>query len=127
MDSVTTHTMGLVRKNLVLIEGNTHKFYEQLRANDELHEKTKIAQDKKIKELEEFIAKNKARAATATLAQSKVKQLEKIERLDDLSHDATLDFDFNYKETPAKILLEAKELEFGYESDKSFSKSLFCS
>jgi ATP-binding cassette subfamily F protein 3 len=124
MDSVTTHTMGLVRKNLVLIEGNTHKFYEQLRANDELHEKTKIAQDKKIKELEEFIAKNKARAATATLAQSKVKQLEKIERLDDLSHDATLDFDFNYKETPAKILLEAKELEFGYESDKILFKNL---
>jgi ATP-binding cassette subfamily F protein 3 len=118
MDSVTTHTMGIVRKNLSIIEGNTYKFYEQLQANDELHEKTKLAQDKKIKELEEFIAKNKARASTATLAQSKVKQLEKIDRLEDLSHDATLDFDFNYKETPAKILLEAKDLSFGYESDK---------
>jgi ATP-binding cassette subfamily F protein 3 len=118
MDSVTTHTMGIVRKNLSVIEGNTYKFYEQLQANDELHEKTKLAQDKKIKELEEFIAKNKARASTATLAQSKVKQLEKIDRLEDLSHDATLDFDFNYKETPAKILLESKDLSFGYESDK---------
>lgn len=124
MDSVTTHTMGIVRRNLWIIEGNTYKFYEQLSANDELHEKTKLAQDKKIKELEEFIAKNKARASTATLAQSKVKQLEKIERLDDLRHDATLDFDFNYKDTPAKILLEAKDLSFGYESDKILFKDI---
>ncbi len=124
MDSVTTHTMGIVRRNLWIIEGNTYKFYEQLSANDELHEKTKLAQDKKIKELEEFIAKNKARASTATLAQSKVKQLEKIERLDDLRHDATLDFDFNYKDTPAKILMEVQDLSFGYESDKILFKDI---
>lgn len=118
MDSVSTHTMGIVRKKLNLIEGNTHKFYEQLNADDALHVKTKAAQDRKIKELEEFIAKNKARASTAALAQSKVKQLEKIEKLDDIVNEATLDFDFNYKETPAKTLLEVKDLSFGYEKDK---------
>ena len=115
MDSVCTHTMGIVRKKLSLIEGNTHKFYEQLRLNDELHVKTKAGQDKKIKELEEFIAKNKTRASTAALAQSKVKQLEKIERLEDIQNEATLSFDFNYKSTPAKVLLEAKDLTFGYD------------
>ncbi|NPA60336.1 MAG: ABC-F family ATP-binding cassette domain-containing protein [Epsilonproteobacteria bacterium] len=114
MDSITTHTMGLVRKKVELIEGNTTKFYAQLEANDELHAKQKIAQDKKVKELEEFIAKNKARASTASLAQSKVKQLQKMELLDDLSLDASLDFKFNFKQTPAKVLLEVKELSFGY-------------
>ncbi|MBE0491859.1 MAG: ABC-F family ATP-binding cassette domain-containing protein [Sulfurospirillum sp.] len=124
MDSVCTHTMGIVRKNLAFIEGDTHKFYEQLKANDEQHEKSKVAQDRKIKELEEFIAKNKARAATATLAQSKIKQLDKIKRLDDLSFDNTLDFDFNYKQTPAKILLEVQKLSFGYEDDKILFKDI---
>lgn len=124
MDSITTHTMGIVRKNLSLIEGNTHKFYEQLEANDELHVKSKAAQDRKIKELEEFIAKNKTRASTATRAQSKVKELEKIEKLDDIANEATLDFDFNYKETPAKILLEAKDVSFGYESDNLLFKNI---
>lgn len=117
MDSVSTHTMGIVRRKLSLIEGTTYKFYEQLRSNDELHVKTKAGQDKKIKELEEFIAKNKTRASTAALAQSKVKQLEKIERLEDIQNEATLNFDFNYKDTPAKVLLEAKELSFGYEKN----------
>ena len=118
MDSVTTHTMGIVRKKVSMIAGNTHKFYEQLHANDELHVKTKISQDKKIKELEEFIAKNRTRASTAALAQSKVKQLEKIERMEDITSESTLKFDFNFKPTPAKILLEVKDLSFGYTPDK---------
>ena len=118
MDAVTTHTAGIVRKNLNIIQGDTHKFYAQLEANDELHVKQKIAQDKKVKELEEFIAKNKARASTASLAQSKVKQLQKMELLDDLNFDSTLSFDFNYKDTPAKIMLDAKDLSFGYTPDK---------
>ncbi|MEA1956730.1 MAG: ABC-F family ATP-binding cassette domain-containing protein [Campylobacterota bacterium] len=118
MDPVCTHTMGLVRKNIEIIQGDTHKFYEQLSANDELHAKQKVAQDKKVKELEEFIAKNKARASTASLAQSKVKQLEKMDRLEDLGFDDSLEFNFNFKETPAKVLLDVKDLSFGYTPDK---------
>jgi len=125
MDSVTTHTMGIVRKKLNLIEGGTRKFYEQLQSNDELHVKTKIGQDKKIKELEEFIAKNKTRASTAALAQSKVKQLEKMDRMEDISNEANLKFDFNFKPTPAKILLDVKDLSFGYSKDKILFKDIF--
>ena len=118
MDSVTTHTMGLVRKSLKFIAGDTHKFYSQLKADEELYEKQKVNQDKKVKELEDFIARNKARASTAALAQSKVKELEKMELLEDLGYDSTLSFDFNFKETPAKILLEVKDLSFGYTPQK---------
>lgn len=114
MDSVCTHTAGLVRRELVVIPGTTHKFYEQLHANDELYVKQKIAQDKKVKELEEFIARNKARASTAALAQSKVKQLEKMQIMDSIAHDASLDFDFNFKETPSKVLMSVDDLSFGY-------------
>jgi len=124
MDGVTTHTMGLVRKKIEIIQGDTDKFYEQLSANDELHAKQKIAQDKKVKELEEFIAKNKARASTASLAQSKVKQLEKMERLEDLGFDNNLEFNFNFKDTPAKVLLDVKDLSFGYSSDNILFKNI---
>ncbi|QSZ42792.1 ATP-binding cassette domain-containing protein [Sulfurimonas aquatica] len=124
MDSVCTHTMGIVRKKIEIIQGDTHKFYEQLNANDELYAKQKIAQDKKVKELEEFIAKNKARASTASLAQSKVKQLEKMELLDDLAFDNTLAFDFNFKETPAKLMLEVENLSFGYTPENILFKNI---
>ncbi|MCK9472522.1 ABC-F family ATP-binding cassette domain-containing protein [Sulfurimonas sp.] len=124
MDAVTTHTMGIVRKNLRIIAGDTHKYYEQLKSSDELHEKQKISQDKKVKELEDFIARNKARASTAALAQSKVKQLEKMDLLEDLGYDASLKFDFNYKDTPAKVLLDVKNLSFGYTPDNILFKNI---
>ena len=124
MDGVCTHTMGLVRKNIEIIPGDTHKFYEQLGANDELHAKQKIAQDKKVKELEEFIAKNKARASTASLAQSKVKQLEKMDRLENLGFNNALEFEFNFKETPAKVLLDVKDLSFGYTPENILFKDI---
>ncbi|MEA1917238.1 MAG: ABC-F family ATP-binding cassette domain-containing protein [Campylobacterota bacterium] len=118
MDSVTTHTMGIVRKGLNIVQGDTHKFYEQLKSSDELYIKQKASQDKKRQELEEFIAKNRARASTAALAQSKVKLLEKMEDMEDLSYDAKLEFDFNFHDTPAKTLLHVKDLSFGYTPDK---------
>lgn len=95
----------------------TKKFYNQLKEDDTVYKKEKEAQDKKVKELEDFIAKNKARASTAALAQSKVKQLEKMELLSDLVDDVTLDFDFNFQQTPAKFLLDVKNLSFGYDKD----------
>ena len=124
MDAVTTHTAGIIRKTVKVIPGDTHKFYAQLEANDELHVKQKIAQDKKVKELEEFIAKNKARASTASLAQSKVKQLEKMDLLEDLNFDNSLAFNFNFKDTPAKVMLEVKDLSFGYSADKILFKDI---
>jgi len=124
MDAVTTHTMGLTRKTLNILAGDTHKFYQQLKDNEELYEKQKISQDKKVKELEDFIAKNKARASTAAQAQSKVKLLEKMDRMDTLGFDNTLKFNFNFKETPAKVLLDIKDLSFGYTSDTILFKDI---
>ena len=124
MDSVCTHTLGIIRKNAFMIAGGTRKFFEQILANEEHHEKQKIAQEKKIKDLEEFIAKNKARAATSTLAQSKVKILEKMDILEDINYDANLDFDFNYKDTAAKFLVEVKDLSFGYTPENILFKNI---
>ncbi len=124
MDSVCTHTMGIIRKSAFMVQGSTHKFYELLASNEEHYEKQKIAQEKKIKELEEFIAKNKARAATATLAQSKVKILEKMEVMEDLQYDANLNFNFNYKDTAAKFLLEVKDVSFGYTPENILFKNI---
>jgi len=115
MDSISTHTMGINRKSLHMVEGNSHKFYETLTLADETYQKTQANQAKKRQELEEFIARNKARASTAALAQSKVKELEKMEVMEDLESDSSLEFDFSYAQTPAKILFRANNLSFGYD------------
>ena len=124
MDAVSTHTMGVQRKGLRLISGDSHKYYATLEMEDETYEKTKANQDKKRKELEEFVARNKARASTAALAQSKQKELDKMGEMEDLSSDATLSFGFNYRDTPAKVIFRAHDLGFGYDPDMPLFQNL---
>ncbi|MEA1953948.1 MAG: ABC-F family ATP-binding cassette domain-containing protein [Campylobacterota bacterium] len=124
MDAVTTHTMGIQRKGLFMVQGSTEKYYDTLTLQDETYEKTKLNQDKKRKELEEFIARNKARASTAALAQSKVKILEKMDEMESLESETSLNFNFKYKDTPAKVLFRAEELGFGYTEDNLLFKNL---
>ncbi|WP_072680249.1 ABC-F family ATP-binding cassette domain-containing protein [Arcobacter sp. LA11] len=124
MDSITTHTIGIIRQSLFMIKGNTYKFYEQISMDDEHYEKQKASQDRKRKELEEFIAKNKARASTAAQAQSKVKLLEKMDDMESIVNESTLEFSFNFKDTPAKVLLDIKNISFGYSSDNILFKDI---
>ena len=73
------HTLALSRGKLTTFPGKVDAYLEferEKRANDERANETIMA---KRRHLEEFIAKNKARAATATLAKSKAKALERLE------------------------------------------------
>lgn len=124
MDAVTTHTMGLRRKTLKMIEGNTHKYYAKLEEDDEYYLKTKANLDKKRAELEDFIVRQRAKASKAVMAQSKAKQLEKMGEMDELESESSLEFQFNYKKTPAKIMLDAQHLSFGYEPQNPLFKEL---
>jgi len=47
LDSVSTHTMGIHRKKLHKVKGNTIHFYEQLMQREEIHEKTRQNLEKK--------------------------------------------------------------------------------
>ncbi len=124
MDSVTTHTMGIQRKGILLQEGGTKKYIDGLALSDETYEKTRLNQEKKRKELEEFVARNKARASTAALAQSKQKALDKMQEMESLEDEANLSFSFNYHNTPAKIAINAEELGFGYDQKNLLFKDI---
>ncbi len=114
MDAVTTHTMGLHRKNLKLVKGNTEKFYTQLIQEEEIYEKTRQNHEKRKKEMERFVERFRAKASKATQAQSKLKQLEKMDSMDALATESSLEFSFNYKDTAGKNLMEVDKLSFGY-------------
>ena len=94
MDSVTTHTMGIHRKKIRRIEGGTDKYYDQILKEEEIFEKTRVNDEKKRKEVELFISRFRAKARLAGMVQSRIKQLEKQDRLDKLDKIKTLDFSF---------------------------------
>ncbi len=114
MDSVSTHTIGLSRKQLSKYEGNTAKFYEQLAIADEMYEATRLTQERKKKELQGFVDRFGAKASKATQAQSRVKQIEKMGTIEKLDTENTLGFTFHHKDCPGKVILEGENLSFSY-------------
>ncbi|MEZ4549121.1 MAG: hypothetical protein R2874_01210 [Desulfobacterales bacterium] len=42
MDSIVTHVMGIHRRNIRKIAGNTEKYYMQIAQEEEIYEKTRI-------------------------------------------------------------------------------------
>lgn len=129
MDSVTTHTIGLTRKRLLKYQGDTKKFHEQVAISDEIYEQTRINQEKKKQELQGFVDRFGAKASKAAQAQSRAKQIEKMETLDKLSDESNLGFKFHFKDCPGKVLLEVEDLSFAYTGDAKddlFSKLSFC-
>ncbi len=126
MDKVCNKVMGIKRKELHIVSGDTSKFYKKMEDEDVLHEKRRINQQKKVEELEDFIARNRARASTAALAQGKIKELEKMDILEALESDHSLSFSFNYKDTHTKVFGEAKNISFAYDnSDDLFNNLSF--
>jgi ATP-binding cassette subfamily F protein 3 len=73
------HTMDLSRGKLTTFPGKIDAFLEFQKEKREHEERSNEAILAKRRHLEDFIARNKARAATAGLAQSKAKLLEKLE------------------------------------------------
>ncbi|HXH32578.1 MAG TPA: ABC-F family ATP-binding cassette domain-containing protein [Bacteriovoracaceae bacterium] len=117
MDNVTTHTMGIWRQKLFKIKGPSDKYFEQIMVEEEMYEKTRANSEKKRKDLEEFVARFKAKASKATQAQSRMKLLEKMPELQALNLISTLDFEFNHKECPGKVLMDIKDVAFGFTDD----------
>lgn len=123
MDEVTTHTMGIWRNKVFKIPGGSTKYFEQILLEEEIYEKTRQNQERKRKDLQDFVDRFKAKASKAAQAQSRLKLLEKMPEMDALNMMAALDFEFNHQECPGKTLMEAKELTFGY-TEQTLIKNL---
>ena len=84
-----THTLDLSRGKLTSFPGKIDAFLEYQREKRLHEERSNSSIMAKKRHLEDFIARNKARASTATLAQSKAKQLEKLELTEIASDEPT--------------------------------------
>ena len=71
-------------------------------------------QQKEIADLEDFVARNKARAATATLARSRQRQLDKMDIITLAPEKIKPTFVFRTARTPGRVVIEAKNLVLGY-------------
>jgi ATP-binding cassette subfamily F protein 3 len=114
LDQVCTHTMGLHRGKMRKFKGSTIHYYEKILLEEEVHEKTRLKTEKKRAHVEQFVERFGAKAAKATQAQSKLKQLAREPALEKLNAISSLSFSFNEAPFPGEKMLEAKNLSFSY-------------
>ncbi len=114
LDAVTSVTLHIDAAKLVRYGGNYSKF-EDMRAEQMALQQTAFSkQQDKIAHLQKFIARFKAKASKAKQAQSRVKALDRMEKIAPLLSEA--DFTFEFKE-PANLpnpMLSMQGVSFGY-------------
>jgi ATP-binding cassette subfamily F protein 3 len=123
LDSITNVTVHIEHAKLNRYGGNYSSFEEQRAEQMALQQSAFSKQQEKIAHLQKFIARFKAKASKAKQAQSRVKALDRMEKIAPLLAEA--DFTFEFKE-PANLpnpMLSIQDASFGYPASPESSSS----
>ncbi|MFT9077645.1 ABC-F family ATP-binding cassette domain-containing protein [Ethanoligenens sp.] len=94
--------------------GTYESFVRQKEQRAEEYARNYHRQQKEIAKLEDYVSRNLARASTTAMAQSRRKQLQKMDRLEKPQNDPEPTFQFQYRKVSPKVLVKIRGLEVGY-------------
>ncbi|HET0499960.1 TPA: ABC-F family ATP-binding cassette domain-containing protein [Streptococcus pneumoniae] len=118
LDKVATITLDLTKYSLDRYVGNYSRFVELKEQKLATEAKNYEKQQKEIAALEDFVNRNLVRASTTKRAQSRRKQLEKMERLDkpEASKKAA-NMTFQSEKTSGNVVLTVENTAIGYDGE----------
>ena len=114
LDAVTTHTLHLEGQGGTLYTGNYSQFERQRAERMTLQAAAYARQQKQVAHLQSFINRFKAQATKATQAQSRVKQLERMQLVANVHADSEFSFEFPVPERLPSPLVRFDEVAAGY-------------
>ena len=119
LDRMVTEIAELTRGRLWHFDGN-YSYYEE--AREERYEQWRQEyenQQKRIQEIEAFISKFRYNASKASQVQSRIKKLEKMDKIPEPpSEESTISFRFPEPERSGAVVLELSEFSKTYESNE---------
>lgn len=99
--------------------GDYDKFTEVYEAKKKQLEAAYKRQQQEIEELEDFVARNKARVATRNMAMSRQKKLDSMDVIELAKEKPKPEFHFKEARTPGKLIFETTDLVIGYDTPLS--------
>ncbi|MBQ8011579.1 MAG: ABC-F family ATP-binding cassette domain-containing protein [Oscillospiraceae bacterium] len=112
LDKLCTSVCEIERGKLTRYKGNYSAFTVQKAAAVERQEKEYALQQKEIAKLEDYVARNLVRASTTKSAQSRRKQIEKMERIEKpITHEKRASLRFSYEVEPPQEVLEVRDAD----------------
>ncbi len=121
LDTITNRTLALRSGDMSDYAGN-YSFYEKKWAEErELLLNAQKNQEKQIKETQEFIDRFRYKATKARQVQSRVKQLEKMERIELEEEQSKVSFRFPEPERSGQIVMKLKNIHKSYDDTPVFN------
>ena len=121
MTSICNRTFDVNNKKVDDYKANYSKYLELRKERREKLAQAKKNQDAEIKQMEDNINKFRASATKASFAQSLIKKLDKIERIEIDNEDVSkFNIRFQPSVTPGKVIFEAKNLGKAYGNKQIF-------
>lgn len=118
LDKVATVTLDLTKHSLDRYVGNYSRFVELKEQKLATEAKNYEKQQKEIAALENFVNRNLVRASTTKRAQSRRKQLEKMERLDKPeAGKKSANMTFQTEKTSGNVVLTVENAAIGYDGE----------
>ena len=112
LDRLCTSICEIERGTLTRYRGNYSAFVRLREENDARREKEYEMQQKQIAKMEDYVARNLVRASTTKMAQSRRRQLEKIERIEKPFHDTkSAKIHFTYAAEPPIDVLKVNNID----------------
>lgn len=125
LDNVCTHIIHLKDKKLETYKGNWSSFHEQFEKRCALLESQAEAQKKEIDHKMDFVRRLGVKASTASMAQSRLKAINKMEKITPIKRDPPVRFDFSMSTIAAQEqLIVIEDGFFGYVPDRPIFEHL---
>lgn len=116
INSVVNLIYHVEERRLTRYVGNYDEFQRIYEENKKKLEAAYEKQQKEIARLEDFVARNKANVATANMAKSRQKKLDKMDVIELSKEKPKPEFNFKSARASGKVIFETKDLVIGYDS-----------
>jgi len=125
LDTTVNRTVEVWNKRVWFYSGNYEKYLTQKNERQTQLEAAYKNQRDRIEALEAFINRFRAQATKAKQVQSRIKELEKIERIEVPPQEQTIHFSFPQPKPSGRIVAEFKDVSKSYGAKHVFSDANF--
>lgn len=115
LDNVVTKIVDVTQQQLISYEGNYSFYLEEKELREEIQQNAFENQQQKIRQTERFIERFRAKATKARQVQSRVKALDRMERIEEVVQDnAAVNFKFTFNQQPGRYIVTLQDVSKAY-------------
>ncbi len=124
LNTTTTKTVEVTNQSLILYEGNYDFYMSEKELRNEIQRSSFLNQQQKIKQTEQFINRFRAKSSKARQVQSKVKSLDRLDKISDVvDSNPVVNFRFNFKQKSGRQVIKLDNITKKFDEIEIFKNT----